>query len=335
MADSHQISTIDVHVAGEPLRVITHGFPEPEGANILEKRRFCQTQLDHYRRALMWEPRGHPNMYGCLLVPPSNPQADYGVLFMHNEGYSTMCGHGIIGLVTALIEQKIFPSADPDTIIRLDTPSGLITAKASIIKGRVRSVAFQNVPSFVNVLDQVVEVPELGPVRYDLAFGGAFYGFCRAKELGIELIPAQAQKITELGVTIKRAIMASRRINHPAEPDLGFLYGIIFVDSPFNAQSHCRQVCIFADGALDRSPTGTGVSAHLAILAARESISEETPYVMESILGTTFKGRMVERITYHGIPAIVPEVSGQAFLTGKHEFVIDGEDPLKEGFRLR
>jgi trans-L-3-hydroxyproline dehydratase len=274
-------------------------------------------------------------MYGCLLVSPFNPQADYGVLFMHNEGYSTMCGHGIIGLVTVLIEQGLFPNAVPETIIRLETPSGLITAKAWVHKNRVRSVAFQNVPSFVVGLDEVVQVQGIGPVQYDLAFGGAFYGFCRAKELGLELIPDQAQKITELGVTIKRAIMASRRVDHPAEPDLGFLYGIIFVDSPVDVQSHCRQVCIFADGALDRSPTGTGVSAHLAILAARESITERTPYVMESILGTTFTGRIVERITYHGIPAIVPEVSGQAFLTGKHEFVIDGEDPLKEGFRLR
>ncbi len=334
MKGQHQISTIDVHVAGEPLRVITNGFPEPEGSTILEKRRFCETHLDHLRRALMWEPRGHQDMYGCLLVPPSNPEADYGVLFMHNEGYSTMCGHGIIGLVTVLIQEGLFPNTDSNTIIRLETPSGLVRAAASVIKGRVTSVAFQNVPSFVNGLDQVAEIPDLGPIHYDLAFGGAFYGFCRAKELGIKLLPDQAQKITELGVTIKQAIMASRRIDHPAEPDLGFLYGIIFVDSPFNVQSHCRQVCVFADGALDRSPTGTGVSAHLAILTARESITEQIPYVMESIIGTTFTGRMIERINYHGIPAIVPEVSGQAFLTGKHEFVVDEEDPLKDGFRL-
>jgi trans-L-3-hydroxyproline dehydratase len=335
MPESHRISTIDVHVAGEPLRVITHGYPEPEGINILEKRRFCQTHLDHFRRALMWEPRGHPDMYGCLLVPPSNPQADYGVLFMHNEGYSTMCGHGIIGLVTVLLEQGLFPNADRETIIRLETPSGLVTAKASVHKDRVRSVAFQNVPSFVVGLDQIVEVPGIGSVRYDLAFGGAFYGFCRAKELGLELIPDQAQEIAEIGITIKRAIMASRTIEHPAGPDLGFLYGIIFVDSPLDVQSHCRQICIFADGALDRSPTGTGVSAHLAILASRKSITEQKSSVFESILGTTFTGRIVERLNFHGIPAIVPEVSGQAFLTGKHEFVIDPADPLKDGFRLR
>ena len=155
------------------------------------------------------------------------------------------------------------------------------------------------------------------------------------KNWGSNFSPEQAQTITELGIIMKRAILARRNIDHPAEPDLGFLYGIIFVDTPFHVQSHYRQVCIFADGALDRSPTGTGVSAHLAILAARESITDQESYVFESILDTTFTGRMIERITYHGIPAIVPEVSGQAFVTGKHEFVIDGEDPLKEGFRLR
>ncbi len=273
-------------------------------------------------------------MYGCLLVSPSDLRADYGLLFMHNEGYSTMCGHGIIGLVTVLIEHGISSHADPATKIRLETPSGLVTAMASVEEGRVRSVAFHNVPSFVSGLDETIEVPGIGPVRYDLAFGGAFYAFCQAKELGLELSPRQAQKITELGVTIKQAISAQRSIEHPNEPDLGFLYGIIFVDSPVNVHAHGRQVCIFAEGALDRSPTGTGVSAHLAILAARGSLADQTPYVLESILGTTFTGRIVERINYHGIPAIIPEVTGQAFLTGKHEFVIDEEDPLKDGFRI-
>ena len=334
MSESHHITTIDVHVAGEPLRVITDGFPEPEGNTILQKRQFCLTHLDHLRRALVLEPRGHHDMYGCLLVTPSNDVADFGVLFMHNEGYSTMCGHGIIGVVTVMLEHGLFPITEPETAVKLETPSGLVTAKASVHNGRVQSVAFQNVPSFVVDLDQMVEIPGVGPVHYDLAFGGAFYGFCCANELELELIPDHGRKITELGMTIKRAIMASRKINHPAEPDLGFLYGIIFVGPPKDSHSYSRQVCIFADGAMDRSPTGTGVSAHLAILAARKSITDQTPYVMESILGTTFTGKIVERLNYHSIPAIVPEVAGQAFLTGKHEFVIDPNDPLKEGFKL-
>lgn len=330
-----RITTIDVHVAGEPLRVITSGFPEPQGQTILEKRRYCQEHLDHLRRALMLEPRGHADMYGCLLVTPSHKEADFGVLFMHNEGYSTMCGHGIIGIVTVLLEQQMFPANEPETTVRLETPSGLVTAKASVHKGRVRSIAFENVPSFVTALDQVVKVPGIGTVQYDLAFGGAFYAFCRAEKLGVQLVPDQAQKLKDLGMTIKRAIMNSRSIEHPIEHDLGFLYGVIFVGAAADSKSHCRQVCIFADGALDRSPTGTGVSAHLAILAARKAVTDQTLYVMESILGTTFTGQIVRHLNYHGLPAIVPEISGQAFLTGKHEFVFDKADPLREGFRLR
>ena len=335
MANVHHISTIDVHVAGEPLRIITKGFPDPQGDTILDKRRYCQTHLDHHRLALMLEPRGHSDMYGCLLVPPSNPEADVGVLFMHNEGYSTMCGHGIIGLVTALIEQGMVPDTGPETTVRLDTPSGLVTAKASVHKGQVRSVAFRNVPSFVVGLDQVVPVPGVGAVRYDLAFGGAYYGFCQARELGLDLTPDHAQTLIGLAKKIKRAIITSRTIEHPTEADLGFLYGIIFVGPPVKSDSHCRQVCIFADGALDRSPTGTGVSAHLAILAAQGGITDHTRYSMEGILGTVFSGKIIDRTQYHGIPAIISEVTGQAFLTGRHEFFIDEEDPIKEGFRFK
>ena len=334
MGKSHRISTIDVHVAGEPLRIITEGFPVPQGHTILEKRRYCQAHLDHHRLALMLEPRGHSDMYGCLLVPPSHPQADYGVLFMHNEGYSTMCGHGIIGLVTVLIEQGKVPEVGPKTTVLLDTPSGLIKATALVQHGRVDSVSFQNVSSFVDSLDQVVPVPSIGAVRYDLAFGGAYYAFCQATELGLDLTPEHSQKLIGLAMKIKRAIITSRTIEHPTESDLGFLYGIIFVGSPMQVESHYRQVCVFADGALDRSPTGTGVSAHLAILAAQELVNDQTPYKMEGILGTTFTGRIIDRTRYHGRPAMITEITGQAFLTGKHEFFIDENDPIKNGFRL-
>ena len=182
----------------------------------------------------MVEPRGHQDMYGCLVVQPCHLEADLGVLFFHNEGYSTMCGHGIIGLVTVLLEHQMHPITEPESLIRLETPSGLVTAKAFTRNGKVQSVAFHNVPSFVVDLDQVVEVPGIGPVHYDLAFGGAFYGFGRAENLGLELIPKHAKRITEVGMMIKQAIMESRTIKHPAEPDLGFLYGIIFFGSGFS-----------------------------------------------------------------------------------------------------
>lgn len=331
----YRITSVDVHVAGEPLRVITSGFPDLPGDTILEKRRVAREQFDHLRTALMLEPRGHPNMYGCVLVPPVNPQADLGVLFMHNEGYSTMCGHGIIGLTTVVLDRRILPLSEPESVITLETPSGLVTARACVKAKRVRSVGFMNVPSFVLTLDQCVEVPGVGRVRYDLAFGGAFYAFCNAEELGVELNPESARDLVEIGMRIKCAVAAAREVQHPLEEDLSFLYGAIFVGLPKGQNAQYRQVCIFADGALDRSPTGTGVSAHLAILHARKQVDLHQAVRFESILGTQFVGRIHEAGEYAGHASIIPEVEGTAYLTGEHEFVIEDEDPLRTGFLLR
>ena len=330
----HAITTLDCHVAGEALRVVTAGFPEPSGSTILEKRQYCRTHLDHLRTALMWEPRGHHEMYGCLLVTPAHPQADTGVLFFHNEGYSTMCGHGIIGLVTVMLEQGLFPASVPTTTIRFDTPSGLVTAQASLDAGKVRNVAFLNVPSFVLAVEQTVRVPGIGSVNYDLAFGGAFYAFCRAEALDLALEPKHARRLQALGLAIKQAIMAERTISHPTEPELGYLYGTIFVGPPRTPEGDLRQVCIFANGALDRSPTGTGVSAHLALLHAKGNLRVGQSLRFESILGTRFGGKIVEETQLGPYPAIIPEVEGHACLTGRHEFMIDPDDPLKDGFLL-
>ncbi len=331
----HLITAIDVHVAGEPLRVITSGFPELSGDTILAKRRAARDQFDHLRKALMWEPRGHSDMYGCVLVPPATPEADLGVLFMHNEGYSTMCGHGIIGLTTVVLEHGILPLKEPESFVRFETPSGLVTARASVENKRVRSVAFLNVPSFASGLDQSVEVPGMGMVRYDLAFGGAFYVFCRADELGLELKPECGRRLAEMGMRIKEAVTATREVKHPIEAELSFLYGTIFVGPAVGSDADCRQVCIFADGALDRSPTGTGVSAHLALRHARQQLRPQQPFAVESILGTRFIGRIHQVSDYSGMEAVIPEVEGSAYLTGKHEFYIDPGDPLKEGFLVK
>ena len=330
----HTITTLDCHVAGEALRVVTSGFPEPAGSTILEKRHYCRTHLDHLRTALMWEPRGHRDMYGCLLVTPAHPQADTGVLFFHNEGYSTMCGHGIIGLATVMLEQGLFPVSIPTTTIRFDTPSGLVTAQAFLDEGKVRSVAFLNVPSFVLDVNQTVHVPGIGPVQYDIAFGGAFYAFCQAEELGLSLDPEHAPRLQALGLTIKQAIMAERTIPHPTEPELGYLYGTIFTGPPQTPEGDVRQTCIFANGALDRSPTGTGVSAHLALLRTKSNLQVGQALRFESILGTRFGGKIVGETQLASSPVIIPEVEGRARLTGRHEFIIDPDDPLKDGFLL-
>ena len=330
----HVITTLDCHVAGEALRVVTSGFPEPAGSTILEKRQYCRDHLDYLRRMLMWEPRGHHDMYGCLLVTSAHPQADTGVLFFHNEGYSTMCGHGIIGLATVMLEEGLFPTTAPTTTIRFDTPSGLVTAKASLDEGKVRSVAFLNVPSFVLDVRQTVHVPGIGPVQYDIAFGGAFYAFCQAEPLGLDLKPEHAPRLQAHGLAIKQALMAERTISHPTEPELGYLYGTILTGPPQTPGGDVRQTCIFANGALDRSPTGTGVSAHLALLYAKGSLKVGQPLRFESILGTQFGGKIVEETQLASCPAIIPEVEGHAWLTGRHEFVIDPDDPLKGGFLL-
>jgi proline racemase len=330
-----KITTIDAHTAGEPFRVITGGYPDLPGNTILERRRYAMEHLDHLRTALMWEPRGHADMYGCIVTPPVSPEADLGVLFLHNEGYSTMCGHGIIGITKVALETGLLPMRPPETTVRIDTPAGLVTALAEIKDGGVGRVRFRNVPSFVLALDEVVEVPDLGLIRYDLAFGGAFYAFVRAESAGVRCEPVDFRPLIEKGMAIKRAIMDSRAVPHPFQPDLSFLYGTIFVGPPHSKEAHSRNVCIFAEGEVDRCPTGTGVSARLAIHHSRGEMGAGESMRVESILGTTFTGRIVETTEFGSYPAVIPEVEGSAHITGRHEFLIDPGDPLREGFILR
>ncbi len=330
-----RITSIDAHTAGEPFRVITSGFPELQGDTILARRRYAKEHLDHLRTALMWEPRGHADMYGCIVTPPVTPEADIGILFMHNEGYSTMCGHGIIGIAKVALETGLLPMTEPETTIRIDAPAGLITAHARVEQGQVTEVRFHNVPSFVLALDQIVAVPGLGQVRYDLAFGGAFYAFVRAEDVGVGCTALEFRQLIEKGLAIKRAVMAERPIPHPFEEDLSFLYGTIFVGPALGAGAHSRNVCIFADGEVDRCPTGTGVSARLAIHHARGEIGTGESMVVESIIGSRFTGRVVETTNFGPHRAVIPEVGGTAHITGRHEFLIDPDDPWRDGFILR
>ena len=333
--DWMRITAIDAHTGGEPFRVITGGFPVLSGDTILARRRWVKERFDHLRTALMWEPRGHADMYGCIVTPPVTPGADIGVLFMHNEGYSTMCGHGIIAITKVALETGLIPMQAPETRVRIDSPAGLITAHARVSGGAVESVRFHNVPAFVLAKDETVEVPGLGRVRYDIAFGGAFYAYVNAQDAGVRCIPEDFRLLIEKGMAIKRAVMASREILHPFEPDLGFLYGTIFVGPPQAAGAHSRNVCIFAEGEVDRSPTGTGVSGRLAIHYARGDVGIGEPIVVESIIGSRFSGRVIETTTFGSFPAVIPEVEGSAHITGRQELLIDPTDPLRNGFILR
>ena len=330
-----RITAIDAHTGGEPFRVITGGFPDLSGDTILARRRWVKERHDRLRTALMWEPRGHADMYGCIVTPPVTPGADIGILFMHNEGYSTMCGHGIIAITKVVLETGLFPMKAPETTVRIDSPAGRITAHARVAQGQVTSVRFQNVPSFVLANDETVDVPGLGRVRYDIAFGGAFYAYVNAQDASIRCIPDDFRPLIEKGMAIKRAVMARRPIPHPFEEDLSFLYGTIFVGPPMEEGSHSRNVCIFAEGEVDRSPTGTGVSGRLAIHYARGEIGIDERIVIESIIGSRFSGRVVEATRFGAHAAIIPEVAGTAHITGRHEFLIDPSDPMRNGFILR
>lgn len=327
-----RVTTIDAHTAGEPLRIITGGLPPIPGDTILAKRRYARGHLDHLRTALMWEPRGHADMYGCIMTEPVTPDGTLGVLFLHNEGFSTMCGHGIIGLVKVGIETGLIaPAAE----IRLDTPAGRVTAFPHFDGQHVTRVSFHNVPSFVYALDQWINLPGWGRVKYDIAFGGAFYAFVRADEVGIGLTGNDFRQLIDLGTRIKQAVIAEGVPQHPFEPDLSLLYGTIFVGPPEDPAHHSRNVCVFADGEVDRSPTGTGVSARAALHFAHGDLGIGQPFVVESILGTTFTGEVMEATSFGPYSAIIPRVSGTAFITGRNELLIDPADPLRNGFLLR
>lgn len=339
----NQIRTIDAHTAGEPLRLIVAGFPAVEGHTILEQREFVREHFDHLRRALMLEPRGHADMYGALLTPPEHPGSHAGVLFMHNEGYSTMCGHGIIAVTKIAIERGLITpprEADGSMRIVLDTPAGPIEAFATVAPGSdparllVTSVRFRNVPSFV--LHPAVPV-RVGTreVCADVAFGGAFYAIVDAEAVGIPIVPGRLTDLRRVGMEIKHAVEKTVSVEHPLEPLLQGIYGTIFTGPPSDERADLRNVTIFADAEVDRSPCGTGTAAVMAVLSAMGMfVDGEQRFTHESIIGTRFRGRIAGATRVGEIDAIIPEIEGEAYITGEHTFLIDERDPLKDGFRL-
>lgn len=329
-----EVSTLDYHTAGEPLRIVTAGMPEIPGDSMLARRRFMKRELDHFRRFLMLEPRGHADMYGAVLTPPATQDGDIGVLFLHNDGYSTMCGHGIIALVTAGLEHDLFGVADPETI-RIDTPAGRVTARADRTEsGKVSAVSFINVPSFVLHPHYMVEI-EGSTIECTIAFGGAFYAYVDAEPLGLDLVTEEAPELIALGQKIKNAVNLKSDIRHPeGDTDLNFLYGTIFVRSGKEPQSS-RNACIFARGELDRSPTGTGVSGRAAIHYNRGDIGLGDELVIESIIGSSFTVRCLEETRVGGHLAVIPEVTGSAYICGRSQFTGDENDPFSGGFLIR
>jgi len=354
-----QVKTIDAHAAGEPLRLIVDGFPSPRGRTMLEKREWVRRHADHLRRALMLEPRGHADMYGAILTEPAAPGSHAGVLFMHNEGYSTMCGHGVIAVTTIALERRLLMPGGDGTSVVYDSPAGTIRAHANIdasvpagggsfaagnrpapsadpappARGRVHSVAFTNVPSFVLHAGLTVRTASR-TVRADVAFGGAFYAIVDCEAVGVPLDAAHLPELRRIGMEIKEAIESAHTIIHPLEPGLTGIYGTIFTGLPGDEGADLRNVTIFADAEVDRSPCGTGTCAVMAVIDAMGLLSEERPFVHESLIGTRFKGRVTSRTLVADYPALVPEIEGSAWITGEHTFLIDEDDPLKQGFRI-
>jgi proline racemase len=331
-ADWLRIETIDMHTGGEPLRVYISGLPVLQGNTVLEKRRYFREHYDHLRTGTMWEPRGHADMYGAVVTPSND--ADFDVFFLHNEGYSTMCGHAIIALTTLAVETGLICGSG-DLQLTYSVPAGLIRAQARLEGGKARDVSFRKVPSFVYLHDREVEVPGIGRVRFDVAYGGAFYALVDAEPLGLKLEPEHFNRLIDYGRRIKLAVMDAFVIEHPFEKDLSFLYGTIFTGPAQQAGHHSRNVCIFADGELDRSPTGSGVSARAALHHARGELSRSAPLTIESILGSTMTVRAVELTKFGPYDAVIPEVGGTASITGRNVFYFDPADPLGRGFIFR
>ncbi len=304
---------------------------------MLERRAWAARHQDHLRRALMLEPRGHTDMYGALLTEPERPDSHAGVLFMHNEGFSTMCGHGIIAVVTLAIERGLIAPGGDGASIVLDAPAGQIRARATVVtsdgRTRVERVSFVNVPSFVLASAVPVRLATR-TVPVDVAFGGAFYAIVDAESVGLPIIPERLADLRAAGMRIKHEVEAAMTVVHPAEAGLTGIYGTIFTGPPARAGADLRNVTIFAEAEVDRSPCGTGTCAVLAVLDAMGIVEDGKPFVNESIIGTTFSARVASRTTVGELPAIVPELSGDAWLTGEHTFVVNDDDPLRKGFRL-
>jgi proline racemase len=329
------VGATDYHTAGEPFRIVGGGVGPIPGETVLDKRSWAIENLDRVRRLLVYEPRGHADMYGCFVTEPDDPDGDLGVLFFHNAGFSTACGHGTIALATWAIESGIIAPKEPETRMTVDVPSGRLAVVARVEDGRPVSVRFRNVPSFVHSRGLSIGTRSAGEVVVDVAFGGAFYASVDAAALGLAVEPANLGRFVELGREIKDHLNATAEISHPLEPRLRDVYGTIFFEEAGSSSLAQRNVTVFADGEVDRSPCGSGTSARLALLHADGGLATGETLDHSSIVGTRFEGRVVGETEVAGIPAVVTEVGGSAHLTGHHQFVLERDDPLGPGFLLR
>ncbi|MEV0665912.1 proline racemase family protein [Actinomadura luteofluorescens] len=333
MRSARSISAVDSHTEGMPTRVVTGGVAPIPGATMAERRRHAVEHLDGLRRFLVDEPRGHPAMSGALLQPPTRPDADWGVVYVEVSGFLPMCGHGTIGVATVLVETGMVEVTEPETIVRLDTPAGLVEARVAVRDGVAEHVTLRNVASFALRQDAVVTVPGLGDVRYDMAYGGNFYAITELEPLGLPFDRARKEDILRAGLAIMEAIDGTDRPVHPADPLIGGCKHVQFL-APGSDAERSRNAMAIHPGWFDRSPCGTGTSARMAQLHARGELPLHTEFVNESFIGTRFTGRLVGTAEAGGLPAVIPEFTGRAWITGTATYLLDPADPFPEGFVL-
>ncbi|WP_295698713.1 proline racemase family protein [Lapillicoccus sp.] len=333
MRSSVVYHAVDSHTEGMPTRVITGGVGVLPGATMAERRLRFMAERDGLRTLLMYEPRGHASMSGAILQPPTRPDADVGVLFIEVTGCLPMCGHGTIGVATVLVETGMVEVTEPETVIRLDTPAGLVTARVHVEGGAAVSVTLENVASYSHALDQVVEVPGFGEVLYDIAYGGNFYAIVRTDDLGLEFARANKGPLLEAGLAIMDAVNDQHPVVHPEHPEIDVCHHV-YLEAPGSTAQHSRHAMAIHPGWFDRSPCGTGTSARLAQLHARGLLGVGDELVNESFIGGRFLGTVLGETTIGGLPAILPAVTGRAWITGTAQYLLDPSDPFPTGFLL-
>lgn len=336
MRFGNMITCVDAHTAGEPVRVVTAGFPPIEGGTMLEKRAYVLKNLDSLRRMVMREPRGHDAMYGAILTPPVTPDGDAGVLFMDNGGMGSMCGHGTIGVAKVLIETGVIPSRDGENMLKLDVPAGRVTVRVEKRAGAVTGISFENVPAFLHTRGVRVPVRGVGEVNADICFGGAFYVIVNEADAGVRIDPANTGATVERAMEIKNWVSESVPVVHPLEPAIDWVYGTIFVTEPEVSGSRVvtRNVCVFGEAEVDRSPCGTGTCARMALLHANGVMKRGMTLENHSIIDTVFEGVVEGETVVGGMPAIVPRINGMAYIMGFNQLVREPDDPMPEGFRM-
>lgn len=330
------INVVDAHTAGEPVRVIVSGLPKIPGTTMLDKMKWFEENMSDVRNLLMREPRGHRDMFGTIVTPAVTDDGDAGILYTHTTGQATMCGHGTIGVVTVLVQTGMVPSQEGENIVRIDAPAGRVTATATVSGGRVTQVSFQNVPSFLYRDNIEVEVPGIGIIPVAVSFGGGFYIFVEAKDLGLRVVPEHAPEIARLSMWLKDWGNRELDVVHPLNPGIRGIYGVIVTDASTRTDAgwKSKETCIFADGAVDRSPCGTGTSARMALLYGRGQMSVGQIIDNDSILNTTFRGTIDGELEIGDKKGIIPRIAGSAWITGFNQLVVDPTDPLKNGFLL-